>query len=268
MITGHTRVFAVLGDPVRHSLSPAMHNAAIRALGFDAVYVALRVPPAALAATMGALGAMEVAGNVTVPHKGGAYRAVAQLTDVARRSGAVNTFWVQEGVLHGDNTDVAGADEALTTLGAPGPWVVAGTGGSARTVALVAARRGIALRVRSREPERAVAFAAWAREQEADAAPDDGAAAGTLINATPLGLAATDSAPFPVERFARASATLDLAYAPGLTAWIRAARKAGLAAADGRDMLVAQGAHAFERFFPGAVAPREVMRAAVARVLG
>jgi shikimate dehydrogenase len=267
MITGRTRVLAILGDPVRHSVSPAMHNAAIRALGLDAVYVALAVPVPAIGSVLGSLVRLQVAGNVTVPHKAAAYRAVDHLTELARVSGAVNTFWVAEGALHGDNTDVAGILEATRAMRAPGPWVLAGTGGSASAVALAAAAEGVALRVRSREPERAVAFAAWAHERGVDAAPDDQGSAGTLINATPLGLNGNDALPFPPERLTRAAAVLDLVYAPGGTPLVRAARTSGLRAADGRGVLVGQGAAAFERFFPGVVAPRDIMRAAVERAL-
>jgi shikimate dehydrogenase len=265
--TADSRLLVVLGDPVGHSVSPAMQNAAIRALGLDAVYVALRLPTTQFATAFPALTTLGVAGNVTVPHKAAAYRAVGTLTDVARASGAVNTFWSDDGAIHGDNTDVAGVAEALDDLGAPPPWLVLGTGGSARAVALAAAGRGAALVVRSREPARAVAFAAWAREAGADAAPDDGRAVGTIVNATPLGLAPGDPAPLAAERTADADAVLDLVYAPGETDWVRAARAGGCRAADGRGMLVAQGAHAFERFFPAEAAPREIMRAAVARAL-
>jgi shikimate dehydrogenase len=89
----------------------------------------------------------------------------------------------------------------------------------------------------------------------------------TAINATPLGLKPQDALPFANERLAGCRAALDLVYAPGETRWVRECRARKLSAADGRVMLVAQGAHAFERFFPGIAAPREIMTGAVERAL-
>jgi shikimate dehydrogenase len=259
----------VLGDPIAHSLSPAMHNAALAGLGLDAVYVALRVPPQALAATLDLFTTLGVAGNLTVPLKETGCGLVTRPSALAARLGAVNTFWVEDGALCGDNTDVAGLDEILSGLDAPGPWLVAGTGGSARAVAAVAGERRVALLVRSRDAARAAAFCGWARERipGLDVGVDDGARPGTVINATPAGLVPVDVHPLPRERIAGARVALDLVYLPGATPWVRACRAAGMRAADGRDLLVAQGAHAFERFFPGRRAPREIMRAAVERAL-
>ncbi len=262
-----SRVLAVLGDPVVHSLSPPMHNAALAALGLDAVYVALRAPSEALPAVLEACARLDIAGNLTVPLKQAAAALIPHLTPLAASLGAINTFWAADGALHGDNTDVAGIDEVLERLGAQGPWLVCGTGGSARAVAAVAARRGVELHVASRSPEHAVRFVGWARVLGADATQANNRPARTVINATPLGLTPGDPAPVAPERLEGAAVALDLVYAPGETAWVRACRARGLRAADGRDVLVAQGAHAFERFFPNTRAPREVMRAAVARAL-
>src|SRR4051812_2293383 len=119
-ISAKTRVFTVIGDPVAHSLSPAMHNAAFRALGLDAVYVALRVPADSLAQVLTTQALTHGAGNVTVPHKEAVERSVTRKTDVCKRVGACNTFWTEDGALVGDNTDVAGVKAALNRLGAPG----------------------------------------------------------------------------------------------------------------------------------------------------
>jgi len=268
-VRGSSRVLAVLGDPVAHSLSPEMQNAAMAALGLDAVYVAIRVPPAALGTLLPACATMGIAGNVTVPHKALAVPHIAHLSPLAEALGAVNTFWPENGSLHGDNTDVAGLEEVVGRLEAPAPWLLLGTGGSARAVAAVAGQLGVALLVRSRAAERARAFCEWARALTPAplAIADDGRTAGTVINATPVGLAPDDGLPITRERIAGARVALDLVYRPGETAWVRACRAAGLVAVDGRDVLIAQGAHAFERFFPGRRAPREIMRAAVRRAL-
>jgi len=268
-VKGTSRILAVLGDPVAHSLSPEMQNAAIAALGLDAVYVALRVPPAALAGFLPLCAKMGISGNVTVPHKEQAALHIGQLSGRARVLGAVNTFWPEEGVLRGDNTDIAGLDEVLERLSAPDPWLLCGTGGSARAVAAVAGHRGVTLVVRSRDAERAREFAEWARGLTPAPAvtADDGRQVATVINATPVGLTARDAVPVDRDRQAGARVALDLVYQPGETVWVRQCRAAGLTAVDGRGVLVAQGAHAFESFFPGRRAPREIMRAAVERAL-
>jgi shikimate dehydrogenase len=269
-IGANTRLLAVLGDPVAHSLSPAMHNAAIRALGLDAVYVGLRVHAAALTDVLKALTAVGAAGNVTVPHKEAVERHVARKTDACAKAGACNTFWVDDGVLVGDNTDVAAVRGALAALGAEGTgrWLVIGTGGAARAVAIAAAAAGADLRVRSRAPERAKRFVSWAAEQGTRAAVwKDGEATDVALNATPLGLAQADPLPVDPARLAGVGYALDMVYVAGQTRWVQALRAAGVVAADGREMLVRQGAAAFDRFFPGANATIDVMRAAVSRAL-
>lgn len=262
-----SRVLAVVGDPVQHSLSPAMHNAAIAVLGLDAVYVAIRADGVALPHVIRAFEAVGVAGNVTVPHKIAVAQLLIRLTAAAQELGAVNAFFPEGGRLVGDNTDVAGLLDALDRLEPEGPWLVAGTGGSARAVAVAARSRSVALVVRSRDPARAASFTAWAREIGVNAHPDDGRAVGTAINATTLGLKPGDPLPFANDRLDGCRAALDLVYGPGQTPWTRACLARGLRAADGRGMLVAQGAYSLERFFPGTVAPRDVMAAAVERAL-
>jgi shikimate dehydrogenase len=266
-VSANSRVLAIVGDPVRHSLSPAMHNAAIAALGLDAVYVAIHADPAAMPHVIRAFEAVGIAGNVTVPHKVTAAQLLIRLTPVAKELGAVNTFWSEAGRLVGDNTDVAGALDSLEQIGSPGPWAVAGTGGAARAIAAAARSRGVSLGVTSRDPARARDFVAWARDLQVDAFADDGRPVGTVINATPLGLKPEDALPFPRARIAGAAAALDLVYTPGETRWVHECRRVGLRAVDGRAMLVAQGAHAFERFFPGCAAPLEIMAAVVDRAL-
>ncbi len=263
-----SRVVVVVGDPVQHSLSPAMHNAAISALGLDAVYVPIRADAVALPHVIKGFEAVGISGNVTVPHKVAVAQLLIRLTAAAQELGAVNTFFPEGGRLVGDNTDVAGLLDALDALEPQSPWLVVGTGGSARAVAAAARARAARLLVHSRDPARATTFAAWAREIGVDAGPDDGQSAATVINATPLGLKASDAPPVPADRLDGCRAAFDLVYAPGETAWVRACRARGLKAADGRGMLVAQGAYAFERFFPGVPAPREIMAAAVRQVLG
>lgn len=261
--------FAVLGDPVAHSASPAMHGAAFRALGIPAVYVALRPTAAGVGEVMRALVRTGGGGNVTVPFKAEAAAAAEVRSMRVERLGVANTFWADDGVLHADNTDVAGVGEAITSLGAPsdGPWLVIGTGGSARAVAAAACELGASLSVRSRDPARAAAFEAWAASIGCVIAPP-GSRCAIVINATPLGLAASDALPIDASEARGAEAALDLVYTRGGTRWMHAMRAAGLRAADGRTMLLAQGVAAFRCWFPRRDAPVEIMRAALSEVLG
>ena len=272
-ISASTRLLVVIGDPVAHSLSPLMHNAACRALGLDAVYVALRVPPAGLAAVLAAQAVTGGAGNVTVPHKEAVEGSVARKTDVCARVGACNTFWTENGALVGDNTDVAGVRVTLEQLGVGSRekrWLVVGTGGSARAVAVTAADAGATLWVRSRNAERVAAFRTWAQglgggvHTEVARGPVE---VDVAINATPLGLAGHDPLPVDPKDIPGARVALDLVYAPGETRWVHVMREHGIRAQDGRDMLLYQGAAAFARFFPAEAAPVDVMRAAVQRAL-
>ncbi len=267
MIRGSTRVFAVIGDPVAHSLSPVMQNAAFLALGLDAVYVALRPAPEDVPSLMRTLAADGGGGNVTAPFKARARAAVSHASGRVERTGACNTFFGRGGTLHGENTDVTGVLGSLHELGAPGGgWLVLGTGSAARASALAAIEQGVPVAARSRSAERRDAFLSWV-EQEGGARADE-AACRVAINATPLGHRDDDPLPAEPTSLSGVEVALDLVYHRGETAWIRAMRRAGARASDGRLMLVAQGAEAFERWFPGVAAPVEVMRAAVHRALG
>jgi len=262
VIDGATRVFALVGDPVAHSLSPAMHNAAFRALGLPGVYVALRCDPADLPPLMRALARAGGGGNVTVPHKEIAAGAVDRLLETAREVGACNTFWSRDSEVLGDNTDVAGVLSAVERLDPPpGPWLVVGTGGGARAAVVAAAKLGVGVAVRSRSPDRARELERWAAERALELSdPSD---CTVVVNATPLGLRPDDPLPVVPAEAPSACVALDMVYRPGETMWVRAMRQAGRRAADGRAMLVAQGASALECWFPDADAPEEIMRATV-----
>jgi shikimate dehydrogenase len=267
-----SRLLAVIGDPVGHSLSPAMHNAAINALGLDAVFLALRSSPAAFEALVRSLLAAGGAACVTVPHKREAARLLDQPSELVRRTGACNAIWPQGGRVAGDNTDVTAVrDEARRLLAGRRPLrsLLLGTGGSARAAAVALAEEwpGSEVAVVSRSAERAAEFAAWAADAGVScraAGAEERTPAELVVNATPLGLRPDDPLPLTADQLqsAGAIALLDLVYARGETALVRAARERGVAAADGRGVLVAQGAAAFERFF-GVEPPREIMRAAV-----
>ncbi len=263
-INGKTRLFALLGDPVSHSLSPAMHNAAFQALGIGAVYVPMRCESDAVGALMSSLVRQGGGGNVTVPHKNRAAMELARLGGPTLQ--VCNTFWGTETGITGAETDSHGILFALTRLGVRnGKWLILGTGGSAQAALCAAKRAGAAVAVRSRNPDHAAGLLAQARELELSfAAPED---CDVVINCTPVGLAPSDPMPMPTELISRNAIGLDLVYCRGETRWVKALRERGCRAADGRVVLVEQGAASFERWFPGRPAPREVMYAAVRSAL-
>lgn len=262
MIGGSTRVFAILGDPVAHSISPAMHNAAFRALGLDAVYVALRANAADLPVLMRTLARAGGGGNVTVPHKETAAGLIDEPSARVQALVSCNTYWGADGKLRGDNTDIEGVLAALASLDAPASaWLIAGTGGSARAAVGAALERGAGVAVRSRDARRRQEFEEWVKGQGVTVVPAERCQ--VLINCTPLGLHSGDHLPLAHEEAPHAQVALDMVYHRGQTAWVRQMQLEGLRASDGRLMLVAQGAAAFRRWFPDEDPPVEVMSAAV-----
>jgi shikimate dehydrogenase len=257
----------LLGHPVGHSLSPRFQNAALDAAGIPLRYEALDVPPERLGAVLAELRQLGAAGNVTVPHKAAAHAACARHTMIAARTGAVNTFWHEDGALVGDNTDVAGflalAGTVLGTIPAKADIALIGAGGAAAAVcAAIEDWPSVHVAVYSRTPGRSrdlakrFPFVNVASTVEACLAN-----ATVVVNATPIGLTGEEM-PVPVENLPRDAAVMDLAYRPGQTPWSRAALAAGHRAADGLEMLIAQGAEAFERWF-GRAPDRDVMRRAL-----
>ena len=257
----------LLGHPVGHSLSPRMQNVALRSAGIPLEYVALDIPPSELGTTLDDLVATRAAGNVTIPHKE-AVAARASLTALARRVGAVNTFWVEDATLYGDNTDVHGFDAAVRALlGAPptGTVAVIGAGGAAAAVlAAIEGWHAASAIVHGRTPERVAMLCARFPKVSHPAGSLEAALAraSLVVNATPIGLHG-DAYPVPLDLIPRAAAVVDLVYRPGGTAWSRAAAERGHRACDGLPMLVEQGAAAFERWF-GVRPDRAAMWRAVA----
>lgn len=266
-----TRVFALLGDPVRHSLSPRFQNAALRAAGLDGVYVALRSGAAELPGLLRGLALAGGGGNVTVPHKALAAGCVDDATEAVRLTGACNTFWGEDGRVYGDNTDVEGVRAAVRTLlggRPPREVLMAGAGGAARAAAVALRTMGCErLVVVNRSAARAMDFrrdlsGTGLAIRIAPANADlHGARFDLAINATSLGLHAGD--PLPPTAGAEFGHALDLVYASGGdTPWIREMRERGVPAADGAGMLLAQGAEAFRRWW-GLEPPLDAMRAAL-----
>ena len=273
-VSASTRVLALLGDPVSHSLSPRIQNAAIRALVLDGVYVALRCAGDDVPALLRALAHAGGGGNVTVPHKEAAFRAVDRRTAAAEATGAVNTFWLAEGEVWGDNTDVEGFTAAVRMLlgrsVGGGRVLLVGAGGAARAVVHALTSHGaervvIVNRTEERARELAHRFGRGRTRIEVVASADEiGAGAFDLaVNATSLGLHPGDPLPLDPTSAPPIDAALDLVYARGgRTPWVQAMSAHGIPTIDGTEMLLQQGAAAFRRWW-SLDPPLELMRDAL-----
>lgn len=274
----HPRLLAVLGYPIAHSLSPAMHQPALAAAGLNVRYVALAVAPDQVGAAVAGLRALGFLGaNVTIPHKEAVLAYLDEVTEDARLIGAVNTIAVRDGRLCGSNTDGPGFLAHLQAEGvdpAGRPAAILGAGGAARAVAVALARAGASrLRVLNRTPARAEEVAAVARAAgcpDALAAPlaaEALAGAALVVNCTPVGMHPhLDATPVPAEWLPAGAAVYDTVYRPAETRLLREAAARGLRAIGGLGMLVYQGALAWEAWF-GRRGPVEQMFAAAARAL-
>lgn len=279
MISGRTRIAAVLGDPIEHSLSPAMHNAGFAALGIDAAYVAFHVRPPDLVTAVRGLRALNVLGfNVTVPHKEKIVRLLDSVGVSAQRTGAVNTVVPREGALHGENTDVVGFQRALEESGSDltqARVLLIGAGGAARAALAAFAGAGVD---RVTIANRTIARARRLQRDFADVLPDvrvcglDALAeAGVLtdvslvVNSSSLGLRGEPFAPVAFAAAPRQALFFEM-IPKRSTAFLDGARRARRRGLDGSGMLLHQGAAAFELWTERA-APVEVMRRALHRAL-
>lgn len=269
------RAVALLGDPVEHSLSPVIHAAAFDALGLEARYVALRTLDRELPHLLRAF-ARSGGGNVTVPHKLTARKALDRATAAARATGACNCFWASEdGALVGDNTDVGGFLAAVRSWGeAPelsgARVLLLGAGGAARAVAAACVEAGVGhVEVRNRTVARARELVRRfeGNGPEMSAGPLSSDRAGTVdlrfdlvVNATSLGLEEQDPLPLDLRRV-QVGAVFDLVYGESGTRWTRHAADVGVPAVDGREMLVHQAGLSLRRWFQ-ADPPLEEMRQA------
>lgn len=278
--TASTRLVALLGWPARHSVSPAMHNAAFEEQGLDLVYLALPTPPDRLHTVVDALAAVGAVGaNVTVPHKGTALRLCDEVTDEGQLVGAVNTLvWTTEGLL-GDNTDARGLHQVLSEelgLRSSLRTVILGTGGGARAVAVALGRMAADVTVAGRDDDAAADVAALAGDAGADAWSSTAladttevvrvvGAADLVINATPLGMR-SERLPEPFHELRNHQVAYDLVYNPPETPFLADARAAGAEAHHGLGMLIAQAALSYRRW-TGRDAPAATLSAAALAAL-
>jgi shikimate dehydrogenase len=249
----------VLGHPVEHSRSPAMHSAAFEELGLDWRYVKLPVAPDAFEETVRALPGSGYRGaNVTIPHKEAALALADDASDAARAIGAANTLTFADGAIHADNTDAAGLLAALPGSPQGKTALVLGAGGAGRAAAWALREAGADVSVWNRTPERAAAVAAELGVASVEAP----VAADLVVNATAVGLHADDSIEeLPVAWIEPPAVAVELVYGAHETPFAAWADAAGADVVDGLEVLVRQGALSFERW-TGREAPLEVMRQA------
>lgn len=279
MISGSTRTAGVIGDPIRHSLSPVLFNAAFAASGLDWAYLAFEVPEGAAGLAMAGVRALGLEGvSVTMPHKAAVLETLDALSPEAEALGAVNCVVRRGGDLVGHNTDGAGlldalrVDEGLSIEGQR--FVVLGAGGAARAAVRALSRAGATSVVvvnRSRGPAEQAALLAG--EVGSVGTVDQVAEADVVINATPLGMGVVvatsgDPEPLPVdpELLRPDQVLVDLIYHPAVTPVVRAARERGVRTANGLGMLIHQAAHAF-RLWTNEEPPLEAMSAAAVAAL-
>lgn len=262
-ITGKTKLLGVIGHPVAHSLSPAMHNAAIAHLGLDFVYLPLPVKPEDLSAAIAGFAAIGLVGfSITIPHKQAIMPLLSEVSPLAKAVGAVNTVWHTGTGWAGTNTDVEGFLAPLKAYNRDWSQTVAiilGSGGAARAVVAGCAQLGIRdIRVVGRNRQKLEAFGhSWVNSSILvptihtwDELPSLISQASLLINSTPVGMhPKVDEMPVSPTLMAHLrddAIVYDLIYTPNPTQFLQAARNVGAIAIDGLEMLVQQGAAALK----------------------
>ncbi|TFG46488.1 MAG: shikimate dehydrogenase [Dehalococcoidia bacterium] len=276
MINSETRLIALIGDPVAHSVSPAMHNAAFKALGLNYAYMAFRVATEELGEAIDGIRGMGLRGaNITIPHKTTALPILDIIDEQARLIGAVNTIVNDNGLLTGHNTDAPGFLSALR-LGGFEPngkkAVVLGAGGAARAIIFALRDAGAFVSIVNRTLSFAEALAgetgaaAFEMTDSGYLKALDGAT--LIVNATSVGLSPDDSSsPFPSTLLRPEITVFDTVYRPRQTKLLVEAEAAGCRVIGGLEMLIEQGALSFELWTDKEV-PREIMRQAAAEALG
>jgi shikimate dehydrogenase len=256
---------AVLGHPVGHSRSPAMHKAALAELGLGGEwsYEAIDLAPDAFEARVRAMPGEGFAGaNVTVPHKGAALAVADELSETAREIGAANTLTFAEGEVRAENTDADGLLRALPGSPAGRRALVLGAGGAGRAIVWALLREGAEVAVWNRTPLRSRHLC-----EELGGEPVEGPEASAyelIVNSTAVGLRGEDpfaELPLSAEAFGPEQTVVDMVYGGGPTALLRAAEAAGSTVVDGIEVLVQQGALSLE-IWTGRPAPLETMRTA------
>ena len=282
-INGNTRIVGLFGYPVKHTASPAFHNAAFEELGLDWVYLPLEVKPEELRQAVEGIKALGFVGvNCTIPHKETVMELLDEISKEAGAIGAVNTIHVSGGKLVGHNTDGTGFMRSLTeidTEGVRGKMVfIMGTGGAGRAVAVQCALEGVAkLSLCDKDEQRAEKLAGHIQHKvgfasvelihfDAPKIADAVAGADVFVDATPLGMHEGDPMSIDLESLDPGALVVDLVYKPPQTPLLIAAGKRGCRTLNGLGMLLHQGAKAFE-IWTGLGAPVDVMRRALEKAV-
>jgi 3-dehydroquinate dehydratase/shikimate dehydrogenase len=279
-INKDTEVYAVIGDPVAQSLSPAIHNAAFRKLGLNKVYVPLLIPSGSLKPSLEALSWLDLKGlSVTIPHKEAILPLLRQVDGAVERLKACNTVVIKDGVWTGHNTDYHAAMGVLEEAfgGSSNDEVsvlmdkqvlILGAGGVARTIAYGLTRRGAGVALANRDDERAARVAAEVGCRHISWAARASTPCDILINGTPVGMHPNlDDSPVPPAAYRAGMVVFDTIYHPENTMFLKLARERECRTVTGVDMFVRQAALQF-KYFTGKDAPVDVMRDAVIRKLG
>ncbi len=280
MVDARTKVFAVIGSPVEHSLSPEMHNASFESLGLNCIYVAHRVERHELGDAIAGFKALKYGGvNVTLPHKCDVMAYMSSLSREARLTGAVNTIVFTEAGTEGHNTDGRGALLALQEAGVSvdgARVLVLGAGGAARAICVALALAGARVKVLARKPEKAMEVAELVRraggqgkagELVQERIREEVESCDIVINATPVGMhPEPEKTLLTKEQLGSKPVVMDIVYNPRQTRLLKEAELAGCRTVDGVGMLVHQGAEA-QRLWLGVEPDVRAMRRAVLRAL-
>lgn len=274
MIKGSTRVLAVIGDPIEHSLSPVMHNAALDYLGLDCVYVAFRVPPPNLRTAVETAKAFLGGLNVTIPHKIRIMSLLDEVDELAWEIGAVNTVKIENGEAIGYNTDGIGAVKAIGDV-KDERILILGAGGAARAIAFSLSSLVKKITIANRTFKKGKELAMVLREKveskaielRKDVLTREISYSDILINATSVGMyPRSDETLVTSEMMHEGLIVKDIVYNPIETRLLSEARKANAKTISGLEMFVNQGAEAF-KIFLGVDPPIEVMKEAVEKEL-
>lgn len=263
------KVFGVIADPVRHSISPAVHNRAFQAKRKDAIYVPFLVAPTHLKDFVKLADELGICGfSVTIPHKQKILRYLDHVDPIARRIGAVNTVWKRAGRWRGANTDVAGVLEPLgkRIKLSKSSVLLVGNGGAARGAAFALLDSGAKVTITGRNPDRVRALARLTSAESLTTEQMAGREFDALVHATPIGMHPHVNDCFFPDRIP-AEVVFDMVYNPLETKLIRSAREQGKEVIPGIDMFLEQAAHQFE-IWTGESAPRAVMQRAALEALG
>ncbi len=276
-ISGKTRVCGVIGYPIEHSLSPLMHNAAFQAVGLDYVFLAFKVKSSSVAEAVDGMRALNIRGlNVTMPHKKSVMAGLDRIDLSAQIIDSVNTILNRENLLFGFNTDGVGAVKALKENGVElkgRKVLLLGAGGAARAIAYAVAKEADELAVLNRTAKQAQALAKLLEKTTnkriayGSLSPSDIKNnlqdSDILINATSVGMKPhPNESPIPTKLLRKNLSVMDIVYNPLETQLAKDAKEAGAHIVSGVEMLIYQGAAAFE-IWTGKSAPVEVMRKAV-----